>query len=106
MLLRYLISHIPNPGFLRSKGGAKFLDSNKIATFGMNTDHKNSGYGHFSRSVPNTQLFLFLFSSIKFFEYMIMVTTIIGGHVSSQRLEIVISNLPVKEENKPNFNAN
>ena len=37
---------------------------------------------------------------------MIMVTTIIGGHVSSQRLEIVISNLPVKEENKPNFNAN
>ena len=35
-----------------------------------------------------------------------MVTKIIGGRVNSQRLEIVISNLPVKEENKQNFNAN
>ena len=37
---------------------------------------------------------------------MIMVTKIIDGRASSQRLEIVISNLPVKEENKESFNAN
>ena len=37
---------------------------------------------------------------------MIRVTKIIGGRVSFQRLEIVISNLPVKKQNKQNFNAN
>ena len=58
------------------------------------------------QAVYRTHNFLFLFSSVKFIEYMIMVTKIIDGRASSQRLEIVISNLPVKEENKESFNAN
>ena len=37
---------------------------------------------------------------------MIRVTKIIGGRVSFQRLEIVISNFPVRKQNKQNFNAN
>ena len=58
------------------------------------------------RQCTEPTTFLFLFSSVKFIEYMIMVTKIIDGRASSQRLEIVISNLPVKEENKESFNAN